>query len=61
MAIISNQLLQELRLIFKEDYNLKLSLRETTEIATNLVGFFETLLKIEAKYDNEKQKTTRQN
>jgi hypothetical protein len=55
MAIISNQLLQELRLILKEDYNLKLSLREVTEIATSLVGFFETLLKIETKNNYETQ------
>ncbi len=42
MAIISNQLLQELRLILKEDYNLNLPLREVTNIATTLVGFTET-------------------
>lgn len=61
MAIISNQLLQELRLILKEDYNLNLSLRETTDIATTLVGFTEILMKIETKNDNEKQKTDSQN
>ena len=48
MAIISNQLLQELRHILEEDYNLKLSLQEVTEIGMNLLAFVETLLKIES-------------
>ncbi|HUW21124.1 MAG TPA: hypothetical protein VMW41_00475 [Candidatus Bathyarchaeia archaeon] len=46
---ISNELLKELKQILEEDYHLKLTLREVTEIGTALLGFFESLLKIEAK------------
>jgi len=48
MTMISRSLLLELKQILEEDYNLKLTLREVTEIASTLVGFTETLLKIES-------------
>lgn len=48
MAIVGNKLLAELKQILEEDYNLKLTLQEVTEIGTNLLAFTETLLKIES-------------
>jgi len=55
MAIISNQLLEELRQILYEDCQLKLTLREVTEIAITLVGFFETLTKINYQINPTKE------
>lgn len=48
MAIINNKLLTELKQILEDDFNLKLTLQEVTEIGTNLLAFVETLLKIES-------------
>jgi hypothetical protein len=45
--MISRNLLLELKQILEEEYNLKLTLQEVTEIAVTLVSFTETLLKIE--------------
>lgn len=55
--MISRNLLLELKQILEEDYNLKLTLREVTEVGTTLLSFTETLLKVESKNDNEKQQT----
>lgn len=55
--MISNNLLLELRQIIKEEYGIILNLQEVTEIGMSLLAFVETLLKIEAKYDYEKQKS----
>jgi len=46
--MISRNLLLELKQILEEDYQLKLTLQEVTEIAMTLLGFTETLIKIEA-------------
>jgi len=46
--MISRQLLLELKQILEEDYKLKLTLQEITEIGTNLLAFIETLLKVES-------------
>lgn len=47
--MVSQRLLLELRQIIEEDFGLKLTLQEVTDIAVTLIGFIETLLKIEAK------------
>ena len=47
--MISQQLLTELRDILEHDYGLKLTMQEVLEIATALLGYVETLIKIESK------------
>lgn len=47
--MVSRKLLLELRKIIEEDYGTKLTLAEVMEVATTLVGFAETAMKIEAK------------
>jgi len=47
--MINQQLLIELKEILDQDYKLKLTMQEVLEIATALLGYVETLLKIEAK------------
>ena len=62
---MSQKLLLELKQIIEEDYGLKLTLQEVIDVAMTLIGFTETLLKIEAKTgaknkyvnDYEKQKS----
>lgn len=61
--MVSQKLLLELKQIIEEDLGLKLNLQEVTDIAVELTGYIETLLKIEAKtegknenkYETEKQ------
>jgi len=47
--MINQQLLTELKDILEQDYNLKLTMQEVLEIATALLGYVETLMKIESK------------
>lgn len=47
--MISPKLLLELRQIIEEDYGIKLTMAEVTEVAMTLIGFAETAMKIEAK------------
>ena len=47
--MISQQLLIELKEILEQDYKLKPTMQEVFEIATALLGYFETLIKIETK------------
>ena len=47
--MISQKLLLELKQIIEEDYGIKLTMAEVTEVAATLVGFVETAMKIEAK------------
>lgn len=47
--MISQQLLTEIKDILEQDYNLKLTMQEVLEIATALLGYVETLMKIESK------------
>lgn len=47
--MISQPLLLELKKILEQDYGLKLTTQEVMDIATTLIGFIETLLRIEAK------------
>jgi hypothetical protein len=63
--MISQQLLNELKGIVKENYGKDLETREITQIADNLVGYFDLLAKIyhqkkvknkyDNKYESEKQ------
>jgi len=50
--MISRNLLLELKQILEEDYRLKLTLQEVMEVAMTLLGFTETLLRIEGKKMN---------
>ena len=47
--MISNKLLIELKQILEEDCSLSLTMQEVSEIAVTLLGFIETLIKIEVK------------
>lgn len=47
--MVSQKLLLELKKIIEEDYGIKLTLAEVMEVATTLVNFAETAMKIEAK------------
>ncbi len=47
--MISQQLLIELKEILEQDYKLKPTMQEVLEIATALLGYVETLIKIETK------------
>ena len=47
--MISQKLLLELRQIIEEDYGIKLTMAEVTEVAMTLIGFAEIAMKIEAK------------
>ena len=47
--MISQQLLIELKEIIEQDYKLKLTMQEVLEIATALLRYVETLIKIESK------------
>jgi len=46
--MISRNLLLELKQILENEWGLKLTLQEVTEIGTTLLAFVETLLKIES-------------
>lgn len=47
--MISQKLLQELKETLEHDYKLKLTMQEVLEIATALLGYVETLMRIESK------------
>lgn len=49
--MVSPQLIEELRVIIKEDYQSDLQLEEVSDIANTLVNFFNLLTKLE--YENE--------
>ncbi|KKP68174.1 MAG: hypothetical protein UR68_C0005G0030 [Candidatus Roizmanbacteria bacterium GW2011_GWA2_35_19] len=44
--MVSKELLNELKTILKEDFNLNLTIDEVAEIATVLVGYFDLLVRI---------------
>ncbi len=46
MARISNELIQELQTIIKEDYDQDLPMADVSQIANNLVGYFDLLAKL---------------
>jgi hypothetical protein len=45
-AMVSNELLQELKEIIKEEYGRNLSMEEVSEIGNGLVGYFDMLAKM---------------
>lgn len=58
--MVSQQFIEELKIIIKEDYGKDLEIKEVAQIANNLVGYFNLLAKIrhreeesENKYDND--------
>ncbi len=53
--MVSQELLNELKLILKEEFNLNLSLGEVSQIAAILVGYFDLLLKV--NYSNRKEES----
>lgn len=53
--MLSKQLLDELKLILKEEFNLELSEKDSAKLARNLVGYFELLAKIH--YRNRENET----
>lgn len=50
--MVSTKLLLELKQILEDEYNLKLTMAEVMEVATTLVQFAETAMKIEAKMNS---------
>ncbi len=44
--MVSQQLIEELKIIIKEDYGKDLEIKEVSQIANNLVGYFNLLAKI---------------
>lgn len=59
--MVSQQLIEELKTIIKEDYGKDLEIKKVAQIANNLVGYFNLLAKIrhreeepENKYDDDK-------
>lgn len=53
--MVSQELLVELKDIIREDYGVELPMQEVSFIGNSLVGFFETLSRIEFgnEYENE--------
>ena len=45
--MVSQRLIRELQKIIKEDYGLDLSMRDVSQIASSLVGYFDLLAKID--------------
>lgn len=45
--MLSKELLEELKLILKEEYGINLTDDETTKVGMNLVGYFSLLAKIQ--------------
>jgi len=50
--MVSQKLLLELKEIIEQDYGIKLTMAEVTEVAMTLIGFAETAMKIEAKMNS---------
>ena len=50
--MVSQKLLLELKEIIEQDYGIKLTMAEVTEVAMTLIGFVETAMKIEAKMNS---------
>lgn len=50
--MVSQQLIEELQIIIKEDYGKNLDTKDTAKIANDMVGYFDLLAKI---YNREKQ------
>lgn len=60
--MISTPLVEELKIIIKEDYQLELSQEEASEVASTLVEYFELLVKMDSETKNEdKEEEVNQN
>lgn len=51
--MVSAELVEELRMIIKEDYQLDLEPQEASDVANTLVSFFELLAKIDSESEDE--------
>lgn len=51
--MVSPELIEELRVIIKEEYRVDLKPEDASEIANTLVNFFNLLTKIEFEGDNQ--------
>mgnify|MGYP001567015453 FL=1 len=51
--MVSAELVEELRMIIKEDYQLDLEPQEASDVANTLVSFFELLAKIDSESEGE--------
>ncbi len=51
--MVSAELVEELRMIIKEDYQLDLEPQEASDVANTLVSFFELLAKIDSEFEGE--------
>ncbi len=50
--MVSTELVEELRILINEEYQIELQLDEASEIANTIVNFFNLLTKIEWESDN---------
>ena len=51
--MVSPELVEELRLIIKQDYQVDLQPQEASDVANTLVSFFELLAKIDSESEGE--------
>ena len=51
--MVSAELVEELRMIIREDYQLDLKPQEASDVANTLVSFFELLAKIDSESEGE--------
>jgi len=56
--MVSQQLLQELKKIIKEEYTRDLSVEEISQIGNGLVGYFDLLAKIKHEENENENKTS---
>lgn len=49
MVSLSDESIKEFQVLFKKEYGKDLTMQEASDAAYNLVGFFDTLIKIEAR------------
>ena len=54
--MVSAELVEELRMIIREDYQLDLEPQEASEVANTLVDFFELLIKIDSSSQEENER-----
>ncbi len=54
---ISNQLVQELKQILKEEYEQEFEIKDVSAIATDLVDYYDTLAQIFHKIKQEEKET----
>jgi hypothetical protein len=57
---ISEEIIKRFQEKFKEDYGRKLSKKEASEAAYNLLGFFDLLLKIDRRVNPQRYKPKKQ-